>query len=236
MSPPTEAKGLSFVLLEPGPHVSEAEYHDWYDTEHAPTRLEIPTFYNAARFKAVDGQKPTYLTLYDLSEPSVADGPEYQAVRAKGSERDQRLLQTVQYLNRRAYTTIFNSTLPSASASDLPGKFVCYVQMEVTPEGEAELNKWYEEEHVPLLSKINGWVRSRRYTLHNDFTRASESGDLGIPVYKYLAVHDFSVGQYWETPEWKAAVSTPWREKVVKNVTGRELRHFELFREYKRPE
>ncbi|KIK62416.1 hypothetical protein GYMLUDRAFT_164840 [Collybiopsis luxurians FD-317 M1] len=234
MLPPTEAKGLSFVLLEPGPRVDEAEYHDWYDTEHAPARLTIPTFYNAARFKAVDGQKPTYLTLYDISEPSVADGPEYQAVKANGSDRDKRLLGEVQYLNRRAYSTIFASTLSSASASDFPPKFVCYVQMEVMPEGEAEFNKWYEVEHIPMLSKIPGWLRSRRYVLGNNMLRTSE--DLGIPVLKYIAVHDFSVGKYWESPEWKSATSTPWRDEVVKGVVGREIRHFELFREYKRPE
>ncbi|KAJ3996181.1 hypothetical protein F5050DRAFT_1761522 [Lentinula boryana] len=145
MLPPSEAKGLSFVLLEPGSDVSDAEYHglssnhtillqyffisccpDWYDNEHAPARLTIPSFFTAARFKAVDGVKPTYLTLYDISEPSVADGPEYQAVKENGSERDKRLLATVQYANRRAYSSIYNYTLPTTSASDFPPKFAFY--------------------------------------------------------------------------------------------------------------
>ncbi|KAF9063006.1 hypothetical protein BDP27DRAFT_1385041 [Rhodocollybia butyracea] len=234
MVPPSEAKGLSFVLLEPGNLVSEAEYHDWYDSEHAPARLTIPTFYNAARYKAVDGQKPSYLTLYDISEPSVADGPEYQAVKDKGSERDKRLLSTVQYLNRRSYSSIYTYTRPTVSDSDFPPQYVWSVGLEVKPEGEAEFNKWYEEEHIPMISKIPGWTRSRRFALANNMVRGSLEPD--IMICKYLAVHDFTRDDYLESPEAKAAISTPWRDEVVKGVVGREMRRFELFKEYKRPE
>ncbi|KAJ3716126.1 hypothetical protein C8R42DRAFT_645459 [Lentinula raphanica] len=235
MLPPSEAKGLSFVLAEPGSNVSEAEYHDWYDNEHAPARLTISTFYNAARYKAVDGAKPTYLTLYDISEASVADGPEYQAVKENGSERDKRLLSTLQYLNRRAYSSIYQTTLPTASSSEFPPKFVFYASLDVKPEGEAEFNKWYEEEHIPLISKTPGWLRSRRYILSNSATRGSVAPE--VNVCKYIAIHDFSAGGYMDTPEMKAALSTPWRDEVTKYIDARrEVRHFTLFKEYKRPE
>ncbi|KAJ4479990.1 hypothetical protein J3R30DRAFT_2562895 [Lentinula aciculospora] len=233
MAPPSEAKGLSFVLVEPGSNVSDAEYHDWYDNEHAPARLTIPTFFNAARFKAVDGQKPTYLTLYDISEPSVAGGPEYQAVKENGSERDKRLLATVQFLNRRAYSSIYNYTLPTASDSDFPPNFVLYAALEVKAEGEADFNKWYDEEHTPMISKTPGWLRSRRFILSDSATRGSI--DPEVTVCKYLAIHDFSIGGYMETPEMKA-VATPWRDEVMKNIVGRDVRHFTLLKEYKRSE
>ncbi|KAJ3813608.1 hypothetical protein EV368DRAFT_82663 [Lentinula lateritia] len=236
MLPPSEAEaqGLSFVLLEPGPNVSEAEHHDWYDNEHVPARLTIPTFLNAARFKAVDGQKPTYLTLYDISESSVADGPEYQAVKDNGSERDKRLLATVQYLNRRAYSSIFNSTLTTASGSDFPPKFIFVVGLEVKTEGEADFNKLYNEEHIPMISKIPGWLRSRRYILSNSAIRGSI--DAEVTVCKYLVIHDFSDGGYMDTSEMKAAASTPWVNEVLKSIVRREARHFTLLKEYKRPE
>jgi len=234
MLPPPEAKGLSFVLMEAGPNVSEEEHHDWYDNEHSPARLTIPSFHTAARFKAADGKKPTYLTLYDISSASVADGPEYQAVKANGSERDKRLLETIQFLNRRAYTSIYDKTLSGASDADFPAKFVLYAAMEVKPEGEDEFNKWYEEEHVPMLSKIPGWLRSRRYVLESNLVKGTVEPE--VVVGKYIAVHDFSKGGFMESAEFKAAISTPWRDEVVKAVVGRELRHFELFKEYKRPE
>ncbi|KAJ3744178.1 hypothetical protein DFH05DRAFT_1615961 [Lentinula detonsa] len=232
MLPPSEAKGLSFVLVEPGSNVSDAEYHDWYDNEHAPARLTIPSFFTAARFKAVDGVKPTYLTLYDISEPSVADGPEYQAVKENGSERDKRLLATVQYLNRRAYSSIYNYTPPTASPSDFPPKFVLYASLDVKAEGEAEFNKWYEEEHIPMISKTPGWLRSRRYILSNSAVRGSI--DPEVTVCKYIAIHDFSTGGYMDTPEMKAAIGTPWRDEVMKFIdVRREVRRFTLLKEYK---
>ncbi|KIK62419.1 hypothetical protein GYMLUDRAFT_164733 [Collybiopsis luxurians FD-317 M1] len=233
MSASQEAKGLSFVLLEPGQNVSEAEYHDWYDNEHAPARLTIPTFFNAARFKAADGQKPAYLTLYDISEPSVADGPEYQAVKDNGSERDKRLLSTVQYLNRRAYSLFYSTTHPNALASDFPAKFIAYAAFEVKPEDEVDFNKFYEEEHIAMVAKVPGWLRSRRYILSNSMVRGSV--DPEVTVCKYLIINDFSRGGYMETPEMKAAGTTPWTFKVASYLIGSEIRHFELLKEYKRP-
>lgn len=55
-------------------------------------------------------------------------------------------------------------------------------------------------------------------------------------MHKYMAIHDFSKSGYMETPEMKAASSTPWRDEVAKGVVVLEVRHLELFKEYKRPE
>ncbi|KAE9401507.1 hypothetical protein BT96DRAFT_856459 [Gymnopus androsaceus JB14] len=219
--------------MEPGPSISEEEHHDWYGNEHAPARLTIPSFYTATRFKAADGLKPTYLTLYDISEASVADGPEYQAVKANASEREKRLMEAIQFANRRTYTSISSHTHPNATA-DFPPKFVFVFGMDVKPEGEADLNKWYEEEHTPMMSKIPGWLRTRRYILHSSTARGTV--DPEVSVHKYMAIHDFSKSGYMETPEMKAASSTPWRDQVAQGVLGVEVRHLELFKEYKRPE
>ncbi|KAF5339691.1 hypothetical protein D9758_014906 [Tetrapyrgos nigripes] len=229
-----DPKGLVFTLVESGPDMSEEEYHDWYDNEHAPARLTIPSFYNATRFKACDGVKPTSLTLYDISEPRVANGPEYQAVFANGSDRDKRMVSTLQYLTRRSYSVIYSLSHPEASAF-LPPKFVFYVAMEVKPEGEAYFNKWFKEEHIPMVMKIPGWLRSRKFTLeeHILFRGCVEPE---VPVYKHLAIHDFSSDGYRETAEMKVATSTPWQNEVMKNVVGREMRHFEFLKVYKCPE
>ena len=48
MPPP----GLLFVFGEPGPGVTDEEFNDWYDNEHVPLRMAIPTIRRAIRWTA----------------------------------------------------------------------------------------------------------------------------------------------------------------------------------------
>lgn len=85
-----------------------------------------------------------------------------------------------------------------------------------------------------MIAETPGWVRSRRFVLHNSMVRGTV--DPKVIVCKYAAIHDFTTGDYLDTPQLKAASSTPWRAEVMKGVVNKELRRFELFKEYKRPE
>src|SRR5438105_862189 len=40
---------------------------------------------------------------------------------------------------------------------------VFIVTMKVEPEWDAELNRWYDEEHIPYLLKVPGYHSARRY-------------------------------------------------------------------------
>ncbi|KAF5367535.1 hypothetical protein D9758_003812 [Tetrapyrgos nigripes] len=202
---------------------------EWYDGEHVPMRLTIPSFFNAARYKASDSKSPTWLTLYDISEPSVADGPEYQAVHAKGSDRDKSMLAKLQFLTRRAYTVIPESSMTSTkfSTTTTPGRYLLVSSIETTAEGEDGFNKWYEQEHIPLLSKVSGWLRTRRFKLFSSKERGQLKDGAECKPFTYLAIHEFSEGGFMDTPEMKKAANTPWREEVMKQVVGGEFRLFE---------
>src|SRR5512142_1019431 len=78
------AAGLFYVYTEPG-SVDEAEFHDWYDHEHGPARLTVPGFGPARRYRALDGEKPSWLALYELDRPDVVDSPEYNALGVNAS-------------------------------------------------------------------------------------------------------------------------------------------------------
>ncbi|KAL1662783.1 hypothetical protein GGF50DRAFT_58249 [Schizophyllum commune] len=233
MSEITKPLPLVVILQEPGSEIDFDRYIDWYNNEHGPRRLTIDGFLTAARWKATDGKKPSWLTLYDLTSEDVANGDAYQAVVAQGSENEKDILQKLEFGARRLYRPLSSRTHPSTTADQLPGKFVLAAWMDVKPEGEDEFNKWYDEEHLVLLEKVPGWLRGRRYT----FVSGKSHGSLpdGEPFYKYLAVHEFSKGGFMETQELKAAISTPWRDEVAKYVTARDLRVFELDVVYKKP-
>lgn len=252
-------QGLLFVYGECGPDVSETEYTgalihlsrlskgpslslhsplDWYDNEHAPARLTVPGFLTATRYRAADDQNPSWLAIYDLSTASIAQTDAYKSLRASASINEHSIISRIFVLNRRVYTLLFDKTHPNINATSLPGKFLYIVAMQPIadkPEAEAEFNRWYEEEHIPLLSKTPGWLRSRRYKLVDHAELSGKGGDRALkPPMTYLAVHDWDRGDFREAPEFKTATSTPWVEEIVKNVVDRERRLFTIHKAFKK--
>ncbi|KAJ7504417.1 hypothetical protein B0H11DRAFT_2154560 [Mycena galericulata] len=226
-----KSQGLVFVFLEGGPEVKEDDLNTWYDNEHAPLRLTVPGFLTGVRYKAVDSQTPTWLTLYDVETPDVANSDAYNALRAQASDNEKTIMSKIAALSRRTYVHIKTFTHPDTTTESLPSKYVLAVSLEMTPEGEDELNRWYDEEHMELLSKVPGWKRGRRY-------KVLEYNQRGImidkPVFKYLAVHELDYKEFLQTPEFKHATSTEWRERVMKHCVGREVRVFELHKDFGR--
>ena len=68
-------------MMEPPPD-AEAEFHDWYDFEHMPSRAAVPGFLTANRIVCVEGW-PRYAAMYDLENLEVLNTPAYQAITGK---------------------------------------------------------------------------------------------------------------------------------------------------------
>ena len=169
--------------------------------------------------------------LYDISSINVANSPAYLALHANASEKDKTLLASAQYFSRRVYKKIRVYHHPEGEL-DAPTKFLLFVGLEVTAEMEDEFNKWYHEEHMALVMKVPGWRKGTRYFLDSEVGRGDGAGKL---VCRYLAVHEFDNDKYMSTPEFKEATSTPWREEVMKGITGKEMRTFERVKVFKKP-
>ncbi|EIW57247.1 uncharacterized protein TRAVEDRAFT_168885 [Trametes versicolor FP-101664 SS1] len=207
--------GLLLVYSEPGAAVPDAEFNDWYDNEHVPLRLPIPGIHSWSRWAAADGARPTYAALYDLASPAVISEPPYADLAGTRSARETDIFARVALLDRRTYTLrepVFPPKAGAAYDARAPGPYAVVVEVEVKPETEDEFNKWYEEEHIPLLAKVPGWVRSRRFVLE-DAAAAGPEATAGTPP-KHLTIHEWEGLEAMETKEFKEAVSTPWMQKI----------------------
>jgi hypothetical protein len=211
------AAGLFYVYTEPG-SVDEAEFHDWYDHEHGPARLAVPGFGRACRYRALDGEKPSWLALYELDRPDVIDSPEYKALGANASDRDKAVGAGLATLDRRVYEQISEDGSPAGR----PAPVILAVAMSVPEGGEDDLAAWYTEEHIPMLLRVPGWRRIRRFRL----TRTLDKPGPGVP--DFLSVHELAGPEVLEDPGYRAAVSTPWRDRVVASALRRERRVFGL--------
>lgn len=84
-----------------------------------------------------------------------------------------------------------------------------------------EFNRWYEEEHIPMLSKVPGWQSTYRGKL----LLLSSKAEQDTP--KYAAFHRYAKENGSDTSEeWKAATSTEWGGKIREAIAkdGRKSR------------
>ena len=213
--------GLLFVYSDPGT-IPVTEFNDWYDNEHGPARLTVPGISAGYRFRALDGQAPPWLAYYEMKS-GVLDSPEYKALWAAASAREKTIMSSLGTLDRRVYELISDSG-PAGSAgssgSSAAPEVVLAVSLSVPPAMEADLAAWYADEHIPMLLAVPGWQRIRRYRLTAGTAPA------------YLSLHSLASMAVFEEPGYRAAVATPWQNRIVTAAIGRERRVFGLHKSF----
>ncbi len=101
-----------------------------------------------------------------------------------------------------ARARVLHLTLDLAGASagqDAPWHYI--VETDVAPEAEADLNAWYDQEHLPGLASVPGTVRAQRYECRDESPR-------------YLACYDLHTQETFGSPPWLAVRATDWSSRV----------------------
>jgi len=87
----------------------------------------------------------------------------------------------------------------ASAGQDAPYHYV--VETDVRAEHEADLNAWYDEEHLAGLASVPGTVRAMRFrSLH------------GSP--RYHACYDLTRAETLGSAPWLAVRGTPWSDRV----------------------
>ncbi|KUI53355.1 3-oxoadipate enol-lactonase 2 [Cytospora mali] len=222
--------GILYVTMQPKPGLSLHQFHEWYNNEHGPTRLRLPQiFANGLRYEATDSQEPHFLAMYDVTSMSHLDTPTYTSLRANRSPREAETIGQVD-VKRYFYDLVTEQKsplfTPAEQLTDAKAEGLVLVAVENTitaVEGaEQALYKWYEEEHIPMLSKVSGWLRTRIFG-------TSISLDKDAPL-KYLILHEYEKENGLGGPEFKAATSTKWRNEIFeKIIADKHRRTYSLF-------
>lgn len=101
--PPGAAGGLLAFFMDVDPE-HEAEFNEWYNSEHVPALAAVPGVLSARRFIARLGE-PRYGALYHLTGPEVVGTPAWQAaVTTPWSDRIRPLTRNRLRLLYRAYS------------------------------------------------------------------------------------------------------------------------------------
>lgn len=101
-----------------------------------------------------------------------------------------------------AHARVLHRTLDLRGASagqEAPWHYI--VETDVLPEAEADLNAWYDQEHLPGLAAVPGTVRAQRWECRDESPR-------------YLACYDLHTQETFGSPPWLAVRATDWSSRV----------------------
>ena len=165
-------------------HEHEAIFNEVYDKEHVPNLRSVPGVQRASRYRQPSQTEPRYMAAYELDSPAVIDTPAWKAAGEAGHWPGEIRPHT---MNR--HLAMYERV---GGSEKLTGKtrFVFWVMMDIERHREALFNELYDREHLPLLSKLSGFVNAVRYR-----TRTA-----GEP--RYLCVYELDRGDLAQSKEW----------------------------------
>jgi hypothetical protein len=194
------AKGILLVAMDYS-NVQEDEFHDWYDLEHVPERQRVPGFGTCERWISTSDPKHAVAS-YELDSLNVLQGEPYKEI---AHENLSAWSKRVTAKTKRLLRVDGEQITPGDLAAPRGCGGLLVNAMNVDPEHEAEFNRWYDEEHVPLLGAVPGTVCVRRY---RDMKGA----------HKYLAVCHLESPEVTLTNAWMKAAWTPWTARMAPHM------------------
>ncbi|KAH6644244.1 Alpha/Beta hydrolase protein [Boeremia exigua] len=231
--------GILYVTMQPKEGLADAKFHDWYQNEHGPNRLRLPFCNNGFRYRATDldapgsKEKPEWMAIYDFDELEWLAREPYQRLRSAPvqTQRERDTMAQI-FVDRRSYDLLGEWSGPDfADLQKVEGEGVQNVMIAVSftlQDGEGkedEIKRWYEDEHVGLLQKVPGWRRTRRFVTSYMDLEANPKLQK-----EFLALHEYAPENGLAGPEFKAATTTKWCEKIYADVVAdRKRRVYELY-------
>src|SRR6266480_1071038 len=180
------------------PSLPVARFHDWYDNEHGPGRLRLPqVFRNGFRYRAIDADSPEWMAIYDVTDMKHMLEDVYTSLRKepKQSQRERDTMKQIK-VNRKFYDLVNEMKKPDfkelekvefegSKEAETVMRAVLFKLKSASKDEGNELGRWYDEEHIPLVSKIPGWRRSRRFVT-SSVEPANDPKET-----EYLALHEY---------------------------------------------
>ena len=203
----TRGRGIFLVYTDVAPQ-HEAEFNEWYNTEHLAELLAVPGILAAARYEATKGG-PKYLAAYELESVDVMQTPAFKD--RKRTPWGERVAPSVigTNLTRVVGVQIFPDGIEMPDRDMAPALQIG--RMSVPDDVDAEWNAWYNGEYIPGYRKVPGVIYARRY-------RVIE-GSTG-----YTTVYEFENENVSETEAWhnQRQNSSPNSERMRQAMTHAE--------------
>jgi hypothetical protein len=198
--------------------LKSAKFHDWYKNAHGPGILRPPFFTGGFQYQATDNKQPEWLAMYECSNMSKLLTPQYTDLFQTRSLREAQIFSKLSF-DRNSYDLVSSRQSPEIMFDLLKSGDVELVAVSMTlidiENAEVQFDRWYEEEHIDLLSKVPGWLRKRRFKISSNATDKEVT---------YLTLYEYSNSNGLGGKEHRAAISTSWRDDFMSNYVKEKPR------------
>jgi hypothetical protein len=200
-------QGASILFSEmTPPSGEEARFHQWYDEEHIPLRMNVPGFVSAQRYRDLADDAKGFLAVYEMTEPNVMATPAYQEVKTRPSETTRHRLTNVSGFTRYIAAETSVRRQPNDLGPHALDANILYAVWFEVPEAELpDFDAWYEQDHVPLLMGCKDWLMVRRFRIVDGEPTSANR----------LALHYLADRAALDSPERAEARKTPWRDRMA---------------------
>jgi hypothetical protein len=196
------------AVLRPEPS-DVPDFYSWYEAEHVTGRLGVPGFTDAHRYRT-DDDPDRGILVYELDDLDVLTTPKYKELQAATAEATQTRMGGLQQFVR-----VTGEVVQEHGEATGPAPLLFVVAFTTPAEDMAELDAWYENEHVPGLLKADAWLGVRLVDVSDSNTGWTR-----------VALHRLADESALSSPERKAAVDTPGRERLAEKPWFNESTRF----------
>lgn len=177
-----------------------------------PPQTPCPNILQVWTAVADDGETPSQLTLYHLSDvrPLLSSADLYDKDAASSGEATSLAWVVCSFINGRSKDDNKKTNLTHLlSHKPAEGSKLVINGSSPRPDKEHDYHGWYNEEHGPMLSLVPGWNENQRYRLEKSYGDVETAKFYG---FNYYDEHNGLGG-----PEWKASTNTEWTQRVRSN-------------------
>ena len=196
------------------PSEHESEFNRIYDTEHVPMLSKVPGVRRVTRYRldqSNDSRMQKYLAIYEIDALNVVNGPAWEEASAWGDWAEK-----IRPHTTSRHHSFFEEILKCGAGRAAQAPYIYVVQMDIPAQYEAEMNRVYDSEHAPLLSKACSGGTRYRLEKSNDSR-----------MQKYMVVYEIASPATTETKEWQAAGAYgDWSTKIRPHTTSRHHTFF----------
>ncbi|KAK8049755.1 hypothetical protein PG994_011485 [Apiospora phragmitis] len=196
-------------------------FFEWYDEEHIPELIQTSGFDSAFRFidSNPDSERP-YLAVYPTKDFSFFQSDEFKGMKSLQSDKlpgtgaAAEVMESVSRFDK--LVQVYDPTKKG------PGHTKCIIsaQMKSTsgPAAEEDIDSWYREEHLRLIAKSEGYLRTTRYKLAFSAQLPPPAEDEAKPPV-WLALHEFETKSV-DLDKLRELTTSDWTNKIHETTEG----------------
>ncbi|RDL38079.1 uncharacterized protein BP5553_05512 [Venustampulla echinocandica] len=189
---------------------------------------------SACYTQIAQGEKQPLVVVYHLEKtalerfPNLND-PEFQITELLETETSPNLAAEMRLYEQIQVYQLDEARDPQIEViikGGTPGPYAIFAAIEPAAGTDNDLDNWYRQEHLGLVSEVGGFIRSRRYKLRELFTFDLSIGQQNENIVpRYLAIHEFQNADYvGET----LTPPTVWSARILKSVRHVDLSVYKL--------